>query len=320
MLKVLNSVGLKEQFDTRDLSGLEMQYVNDADLTKELIEEADVIIGRYNAEQLSWAKKCRLYQHGNAGSDNLKAEWFREGMVACNATGTFGTGISEYMIGSIILMMRNFSIYQNQQKDHLWLRHPSKNTIAGSKILVVGFGDIGSEFAHKVHYMGATVTAIRRHPEDKPDYVEKMGSLADLDTMIQDADVVALALPKSDATTNVISEKQLKLMKKTAYLVNVGRGTAVNIDDLAVALKNHEIAGATLDVFPTEPLDPSHSLWDLDNMVITPHASGNLDLEVTKNHFVDLAMHNIRAVETDQNYRNVVDFKTGYRTYKKCVK
>ena len=303
-----------EEFKERNLN-YEIDYKTNNDLDKLDLSKYDIVCGKLNESDIRRCTNMKLYQQSFAGSEALKKDWFNENCVVCNGTGTFGVAIAEYMLGTIIYLMRNFGYYTRKQEKHIWDKIPSRNSIMGSTILVVGLGDIGMEFIFRAHNLGAKIIGIRKHPENKPEYVDKCGSLDDLDEYIKEADVVCMCLPNIKSTDNVITAKQLSLMKKDAYLINVGRGNCIVLDDLYNCLKNKEIAGASLDVFKSEPLDENHPIWDLDNILITPHVSGNLDLKVSRNRYVDLALHNIDQLDKERKFKSVVDFETGYRKY-----
>ena len=109
-------------------------------------------------------------------------------------------------------------------------------------------------------------------------------------------------------------------MKEGSYLVNVGRGSLLNLDDLYLSLKNRHLGGAILDVFEKEPLDENHPIWKLDNVFITPHIAGGMDLDINKEFFAKLAIENIENFINKNSLKNEVDFETGYRKYQSVAK
>lgn len=304
---------MKEYFDEIGLSSYEICYKKESELNQEELDQYEVVIGFIKKKTSKKMSSLRLYQLGMAGSDFIKKEDFNENCIITNASGTFGIAISEYMIGGLISLMRNFPFYHDNQKKHLWKRIPSVSTVCSSVFLVIGLGDIGNNFAKRINDMGGIVYGIRRHPEDKPPYIKECGDFSKLDEYLKVADVVALCLPKSNETDNLMNEERLKAMKKGSYLINVGRGNCLDYQALELCL-NDNIAGALLDVFKEEPLVSTSSLYDCPNVIITPHASGNLDLPVTKREFAKIVKHNLEHLD-DGNLLNVVDFVTGYRSY-----
>ena len=144
--------------------------------------------------------------------------------------------------------------------------------------------------------------------------------LADLDEIIGRCDIVISSLPQYDKTRNILTQKQFELMKEGSYLVNVGRGSLLNLDDLYLSLKNRHLSGAVLDVFEKEPLAENHPIWKMDNVFISPHIAGGMDLDINKELFAKLAIENIESFIHNKPLKNEVDFNTGYRKYQSVAK
>ena len=306
---------MKEYFDEIGLSSYDICYKKETELKDDELLQYEVAIGILHKETSKKMTNLRLYQLAMAGSDFIRREDFNENCKIANASGTFGIAISEYMIGGLIALMRNFSYYLDNQKKHLWKRIPSVSTICSSTILVVGLGDIGNNFARKASAMGAVVYGIRRHPDDKPSYIQECGDFGMLDEYLKLADIVALCLPRNKETDNIMNAQRLRSMKRGSYLINVGRGNCLDYDALFECLSDN-IAGALLDVFKEEPLKADSPLYDCQNVIITPHASGNLDLPITKREFAKIVKYNLQHLD-DGKLMNVVDLETGYRMYNK---
>lgn len=315
-IKVLNIANVDDYFkDKVDESVYEVKYKKRNEVTKEDLENIEILIGNPPLELLKECKNLRFLQLSRAGSDDMKEEILPKGCIVANASGTYGIGISEYMIGTTLMMMRNLHHYIRHQEKHLWKREQPINSLYGATVLVVGAGDIGLEYAKRCKAMGATVIGIKRHLDYIPECLDECYDLKSLDQLLLRADVVALSLPNSAETTGIMSRKQFEYMKETAFLINVGRGTAINTEDLCDAVINNEIAGACLDVFEIEPLPENHRIWDIENIVVTPHCSGNLNLDITNRKFVDIAIENLENYRNGRTIKNEVDFKTGYRKY-----
>ena len=158
----------------------------------------------------------------------------------------------------------------------------------------------------------ACVIGIRRTSKEKPDYLDEQYTMEELDSVLGRADIVAMVLPGGEATCHLMDERRLGLMKKGAYLVNVGRGNAIDPDALYRALISGQLAGCGLDVTEPEPLPAESPLWDLDQMLITPHVAGNFFLSETFERIVRIAGENLKAWANHEPFRNVVDLKAGY--------
>ena len=316
-IKVLNIVNIDEYFkDKIDESVYEVTYKKKSDVQKEDLENSEVLIGNPSFDLIKQCKNLRFLQLSRAGSDDMKEELLPQGCIVANASGTYGIGISEYMIGETLVMMRKLHHYVKYQQQHLWHREQPVCSLYGSTVLVVGAGDIGLEYAKRCKAMGATVIGIKRHLDVLPKYLDECYDLTSLDQLLTRVDVVALSLPNSPETKGIMSKKQFDLMKESAFVINVGRGSAINTEDLCNAVLSGKIAGACLDVFETEPLPENHRSWDIENILITPHSSGNQNLDITNKKFVEIALENLENYRNKRPIKNEVDFETGYRKYK----
>lgn len=292
------------------------QFTNKNSVTQAQLEEADIIIGNPAIAMLQKCKTTKLLQLNSAGNEAFLEEGvLPENCVLCNASGAYGLGISEYMLGVTLSLFYNLPTYHSQQKQHLWQDAGKARTIMGSKVLVVGMGNIGSEYAKRMYGLGASVIAIKRTMSEKPVYIDEIGLTKDIDAYLPYVDIIANCLPNTPATRKLFDEKKFSLMKKDAIFINVGRGTTVDTNALYDALKNGKIAKAAIDVSDPEPLPKDHPLWDLDNILITPHISGDFHVPQTLQIITEIACENLRQYQGEQTYRNQVDFKTGYRRH-----
>lgn len=195
-------------------------------------------------------------------------------VILSNSRGVHATPIAEHIIAFMLNFSRGFhKTYHNQQK-HVWEKDQTLTELRDSNVLIVGLGEIGSEAARLAHAFGARVRAVVRTPRDAPEYVEHLGSSAELDLMLPQSDFVVITLPHTSETHHLFSMQKIALMKPSAVLINIGRGGIINEADLVGALRNNVIAGAGLDVTEVEPLPADSPLWDMDNVIITPHHSG----------------------------------------------
>ena len=161
--------------------------------------------------------------------------------------------------------------------------------------------------------LGAYTIGVRRTSHEKPEYLDEQYTLEELDGLLGRADIVAMVLPGGAATNHLMDERRLGLMKKGAYLINVGRGNAIDPEALLKVLKEGKLGGCGLDVTEPEPLPADSPLWDLENLVITPHVAGNFFLPETFERIVRIAGENLAAWANGTEFRNVVDFSTGYK-------
>ena len=161
--------------------------------------------------------------------------------------------------------------------------------------------------------LGAYVIGVRRSDTRRPDYVDELYLSDALDDLLPRADVVAMALPNTPATNKMIDARRLALMKQGAYLINVGRGNAVDSDALCDAVESGRLGGAALDVTDPEPLPAGHRMWGVENILITPHISGFFHMRETYDNMVELMIENVRRYAAGEELINRVDRETGYR-------
>lgn len=298
-------------------SDLHFTYTTYAEASqKEMIEHAEIILGNVNPEVLKYAKKLEFLQLNSAGANEyVEPGVLPAGVKLCNATGAYGKSIAEHMLALTLTLMKKMNHYENNRLSHEWKDAGNVDTIYGSTTLVLGMGDIGSEFAMRMHALGSRVIAIRRNKSGKPDYIDALYQMDALDELLPQADIVACSLPGTDATYHLLDASRLKRMKKTALLINVGRGTLIPTEDLIDALKNGIISGAGIDVAETEPLPADSPLWNVPNLLITPHVAGNFHTRHICDTIVEIAAKNLKAYLNGQPLCNEVDFETGYRKF-----
>lgn len=295
--------------------GQEIVFCGFDALTEELLEGADIILGNLkNPKQLSACSHLKWIQLNNAGTEGYcEPGLLPEGALLANATGAYGLAISEHMIGCLFELKKKLHLYYRNQLAHRWHSEGFVSVIEGSAVLVIGFGDIGSTFGRKMKALGCRVIGVRRRVGECPEWLDGLYGMEDLDTLLPQADIIAMSLPGNAATRHTLDRKRIALMKKTAVLLNVGRGTAIDTEALADALYAGEIAGAALDVTDPEPLPENHRLWDAPNTIITPHISGGFALPETLEQIVDLFAVNLTHYFAGESLENVIDMKTGYR-------
>lgn len=210
-----------------------------------------------------------------AGVDGFPLdEYAGADVVLTNSSGLHGESVGETTVGLMLALARRLHVFIENQRDHRW-EFPAWDdafTLADSSVCVVGLGTVGRGVAKRAAGLDMTVTGVRRNPDPVPG-VDAVYPPEDLRTAIGDATFVVLAVPLTDETCGLVGADELAAMRDDAYLVNVARGAVVDEPALVEALRNDSIAGAALDVFETEPLPDDSPLWDLDDVIVTPHAA-----------------------------------------------
>jgi phosphoglycerate dehydrogenase-like enzyme len=217
--------------------------------------------------------ECKKYDivwthSASAGVDHLlKHEAIRtHGSAMTNAKGAFSASLGEWAIFASMYFAKEVFNMQRAQREKVWKRF-QVDMLKGKEMLVVGYGDIGRSIGKRAKAMGMNVKGVRSKKvieERDREVVSEMFTLQELEKAVETADYVALALPHTKETENVVDEKVFGKMKTSAVLINVGRGASVDENALCDALNTGKIRGAALDVFQTEPLPESSQLWSID--------------------------------------------------------
>ncbi len=283
-------------------------------VTQEDVDWAQVILGNVPAAMLHGSPALEWLQTNSAGVE----AYIQSGVLAgdtllTNATGAYGLAIAEHMLGMLLELFKKLELYRDAQKSGAWQSQGAVKAVYGSTVLVLGMGDIGGEFAARCKALGAKVIGVRRSPRPCPEYADEVHLLEDLDSLLPQADVVAITLPGTDATRGLMSRERLAKMKEGAVLLNVGRGFIVDTEALCDALERGHLSGAGVDVTDPEPLPPTHRLWNIPTAVVTPHISGFYHLRETHERIVGIFLENLRHFQAGEPLRNLVDFATGYR-------
>lgn len=296
--------------------GCRFLYTAPSAVTGDDLRDAEIIIGNVAPGLLKAAKNLKWIQLNSAGSDNYCVPGvLRPGTILTNSTGAYGLAISEYMVGMSFVLQNKFYQYCRNQQDHLWKDQGPVTSVYGSTTLAVGLGDIGGEYAKRMKALGSHTIGVRRTLGEKPDYLDELYTTESLDQLLPRADFVALSLPNSPSTCRIMDERRLRLMKPGAFLINVGRGNAIDTEALCNVLAEGHLGGCGVDVTDPEPLPEDHPLWDAPRMVITPHISGQYHLAETFERIVRIAGGNLEKFLTGDlgGMKNLVDFETGYR-------
>ena len=285
-------------------------------LTNEEADSAHIIMGNPRYHQIRGSRNLEWFQLTNAGTDEYTKDGsFPEHVKFTNMTGAFGRAISEHMLAMTLSAYKKLHIYRDNQRNSLWKDMGKERTVFGQTVLIIGVGDIGSEFAKLMKKFDAYNIGIRRVERVVPEFIDEMYQLSELDQLLPRADIVAICTPSTNATKHMIQKEQFGRMKEGSLLINVGRGDAVDTEALVEALESGSIMGAAIDVVYPEPLPEDHPLWKQENLIITPHISGlgYFHLEETYDKIVEVCLENLERYQESRKLLNEIDLKTGYR-------
>ncbi|MGY6658477.1 D-2-hydroxyacid dehydrogenase [Amycolatopsis sp. TRM77291] len=256
------------------------------------------------------ADKLRWLHIASAGVDPVLFPGLQESdVVLTNSRGVFDGAIAEYVLGVVLTFAKDFVRSWDLQRRKQW-KHRESERISGRRVLVVGTGPIGRSIARLLRAAGMSVAGVGRRPrEDDPDFGDVYAS-SDLARHLPVADYVVAVAPLTEQTKGMFDAETFAAMKPGARFVNVGRGELVVTSDLIGALRDGPLGGAALDVFDTEPLPADSPLWTMENVLISPHMSG--DFVGWRNTLVEVFADNFRRWRAGEPLRNVVDKQLGY--------
>ncbi len=300
-----------------DVSSLSRADYSGDSIAKEklddLLAEAEVIFGgRLPRNLVTRAPKLKLVQMMSAGVNRfLDAERMESQVIMTNVSGIHAIQISEFVLGLMLMFVKQAPLYFQLKQDKQWKRF-TLTALRSKTVGIVGLGSIGREVARLAKAFGMRVMATRRSVKrvGRARYIDIMLPQNQLHELLVESDFVVLALPLTTETSKFIGEKELRTMKSTAYLINIARGGVVDEEALIRALEEDWIAGAGLDVFATEPLPTDSRLWELPNVILSPHISG--DAEDNPVRTTELFLDNLRRYLNGEKLVNVVDKKKGY--------
>jgi len=246
----------------------------------------------------------------SAGVEHLfPLNWMFDGLVLTNSSGVHAKNAGEYGLMSILMLQRHMTKIITNQKDKKFVSLFS-NPIKGKKVVLVGTGALGSSMAKLLAPLGVNIIGVNKRGRDV-EGCSKIITIDKIDSVLPDADFLYLAVPGTPETKNLISRKRLEMLKPTCGIVNIGRESVMDYDALCEKLKKNEIAGAILDVFTPEPIEKNSKLWDIPNLIITPHVSsdeyGNY-IKLT----LDIFMKNLKLFIENKKLINQVDKDLGY--------
>ena len=256
------------------------------------------------------AADVRWIQSASAGVDGLLfPDLVQSPVVVTNARGVFDEPMAEYVLGVLLLFAKGFLGLADRQRRREW-RKGDNEVLEGRHVLVVGVGSIGRAIGRRCRDLDMIVRGVASTSRGGDDVFLGIHGVDELRSAVGWADYVIDILPGTPSTTRVFDGEVFAAMRPTARFVNVGRGSTVDEDALAAALERGALAGAALDVFQEEPLPATSPLWDLPNVLISPHVSA--DFAGWREALVELFVDNLRRYLAGDPLRNVVDKERGY--------
>jgi phosphoglycerate dehydrogenase-like enzyme len=320
-MKVLigpNPMGLEKALSELEdeFSQVAFVYCAERDTLGEAIADADIYMGWLNRDVYLAAKQLKWVQSPSSGTNYYLAipEFLESDVLLTSASGTHGACLAESVMGMILAHTRGIKDCILAQQEHAWAIRtirPRLVELTGSTMGIVGFGTVGRATAKRAQAFDMRIVAVDLYPGDKPDYVSALRGLDYLGDLLRESDYVVVTVPYTPQTVGMIGADRIALMKPSAMLVGVSRGGIIDQEALAAALREGRLAAAALDVFKPEPLPEDSELWDLENLLITPHTAGGTQFE--GQYILGIFRENLgRFLGGDLPLRNQVDKQRGF--------
>ena len=280
-------------------------YAGRRTVTPEQLSQATVLFGWPRPKDVSQCANLKWFQTMWAGADEYSG-CLPQGAALTSSNGSSSQSVSEHMLASLLALCRKLPQCRDNQLRHQWVDLGGMKSISGATVLVVGAGSIGASFGQLCRPLGAHTIGLKRSVNGPISGFDEVYPTDKLDELLPQADVVALCLPHSAATNKLMNAQRLHAMKQDSILLNAGRGPVLDHDALAEVLTSGLLWGAALDVTEPEPLPADSPLWDIPNLLITPHLGGGMRLEVTRKNVVQMALDNLKRYLDGQPLKNLV--------------
>lgn len=216
-------------------------------------------------------RNLKYIQITSAGFDRVPIDYVNEkGIIINNARGVYSIPMAEFAVCGVLQLYKKSTFFYENQKTHLWLKNHDLQELYLKTVCIIGCGSVGKECAKRFSAFGCRVLGIDLAPF-RSEFFENINNLESLDEYISASDIIILTLPFTEKTYHIINENRITSMKDGAILINIARGAIIDINSLLKHI--NKLGGVVLDVFEEEPLSKDNPLWDMENIIISPHNS-----------------------------------------------
>ena len=301
--------------DTAARLGFFVDYFEKAEDVVPVVNQYEIFFGHHAQAVLAAGRNLKWFACAYAGIDPYLSDavWANPSCLFTNSAGAYGVTISEHVMMVLLMLLRRMPECQRQMANRRWQAPEEVRSVFGLRVTIVGMGDVGSNIARRLKAMGAAVRGVRRSSAGEADPAfDAVYTLRELDGLLPDTDALILCVPATAETAGLLSRARIELLPDDAYVINVGRGAAVDQEALMDALRGRRLAGAALDVMYPEPLPPDHPLWRTPNLLLTPHCSGDMSLAYTRQRVVEMFLENLERYAAGMPLRYSPNRRRGY--------
>lgn len=280
----------------------------------EFLPQADIFCGHAKVA-VPWDEavaggRLKWIQSSAAGMDHcLVPSVIASDIPVSSCSGLFAPQVAEQTMAILFGLLRSMTIFHDAKQNKTFERRPTDDLL-GKTVGIIGLGGNGRRIAETLYPFGVRLIATDQYPINKPDYVDELWPADQLHRLLSESDIVILCVPLNTDTHHLMSEDEFAAMKADAYFINVARGQAVEESKLVTALESGQLKAAGLDVTELEPLPESSPLWEMPNVIITPHvgAQSSRRVDVT----VDFFCENLQLFRDGKRLQNLVDKRLGF--------
>lgn len=302
-----------EEMKTLEDLGYEIIFADERDINfSEDMKDAEVLVGFNPFEKLdiSMLPNLKWIQLLSAGINQVPIDKvLDQKILLTNNRGGYSIPIAEWIVLKILEMIKNTREFNKLQEEKNWKMDTSLLELYGKTVGFIGTGSIAQEAAKRLEAFGVKILGIN-FSGNKADHFHECYSIKDINQVIGKCDFVVLAAPGTEETYHLVNEEVFNLMKDGTYLVNIARGNIIDEKALENHLESGKIKKAALDVFEVEPLPEDSPLWEMDNVLISPHNSWAS--EMTSKRRYEIAYQNMKKYINNEELVNIVDLDKGY--------
>ncbi|RKD34709.1 phosphoglycerate dehydrogenase [Thermohalobacter berrensis] len=293
--------------------GYDITYIHESELVyNESIEDIEVLVcyNPFNTLDITKMKKLKWIQLSSIGIDQVPLDYVKEKeIIVTNNKGGYSIPMGEWVVLKILELIKRSKSFYNKQNSKTWKLDTSVLELFGKTVGFIGTGSIAKESAKRLQGFEVNILGINTSGRDV-EYFNKCYSINEINKILPLCDIVVLTIPYTEKTHHLFNKSTFKMMKNNSYFINVSRGNIVNEKDLIESIKNRKVKGAALDVFEKEPLDKNSPLWDMEEVIITPHNSWVSEMRNERRY--NLIYKNMKRYINKQQLFNVVNLNKGY--------
>ena len=302
--------------DTAARCGYDIVFFPSSRAAEGNVDDCTILYGHPSQRVIAGARNLKWYASCWAGVDRFCRDdlYQNPDCLLTNASGAYGTTIAEHSVMVSLMLLRRQMEYTEIIREGGWRVLPGGiHSLHGARVTCLGTGDIGTEFARRAQaFHPACITGVRRTVRSSDPAFTSIHAIAELDSVLPETDILVMALPSTAETVGILSRERIALLPDSAFVVNVGRGTAIDQEALCDALNAGRLAGAALDVVVPEPLPADHPLRRAKNLLLTPHVAGNMTLGYTCDKSVQMFCDDLENYAAGRPLAHLVDRKRGY--------